>query len=514
MRGAGLHHLLLSSAERDPDGRALVRGPQSVTYAELAQGAARFAGALRGAGVQRGDRVAIAVDGGVEFPIAYYGAAMAGAIAVPLGDDARAASFVSTLAHAGAKVVVIGSRNLRLLEGSGDALRDLTAAITVGPPPKRGPELAAIDFDEALAGAAPIEDAGAAGDDLVAIQYTSGTTGEKRGVMLSHANLRANAASIVEYLALTRDDVVGMVLPFYYVYGGSVLHTHIAVGGTVAMLGSLAFPVRVAEGLAAHRCTGLCGVPSSFARLLSLEELEEHDLSSLRYLTQAGAAMSRDMAARVRKAFPAAKLYVMYGQTEASARLSYLPPERIDDKAGSVGVAIPGVALAVRDPSGARCAPNEIGEVVAQGQNVMRGYYRNEEATARAIRPEGLYTGDLGYLDEDGFLFLVGRKSEIIKSAAHRIAPMEVEEVLESLEGVEESAVVGGPHPLLGEVVVAFVVPSEGASITKEEVLRHCRKELPRFKMPSEVHLVSELPRTDNGKILRRELREQLFQRG
>jgi acyl-CoA synthetase (AMP-forming)/AMP-acid ligase II len=505
----GLHHLLLASAERDAGHPAIIRGDDVTTYGELASAAARFAGALKRLGVEHGDRVAIVYDG-PEFPIAYYGTAMAGGVAVPLGDDARATSLVSTLRHAGAKALVIGGRNLRLLEGRREEVPDLRAAITVGPSPQLDLGIETVSLSSAIEAGEVFEDGGAAGDDLVAIQYTSGTTGAKKGVMLSHANLRANAASIVEYLELTSDDVIGMVLPFYYVYGGSVLHTHMAVGGTLALLGSLAFPIRVAEGLDRHRCTGFSGVPSTFARLLSLDSLSEYDLSSIRYLTQAGAAMSVEMAGRVRKAFPKARLFVMYGQTEASARLSYLPPERIEDKAGSVGFGIPGVTLEVRNEAGELCEVGEVGEVVARGDNITRGYFENPEATARSIRPDGLHTGDLGYKDDDGFLFLVGRESEMIKSGAHRIAPLEVEEVVESVDGVVQCAAVGGPHPLLGEVVVAFVVKADDSDVTDKDILRRCREELPRFKMPSEVRFVRELPRTDNGKLLRRALREQL----
>jgi acyl-CoA synthetase (AMP-forming)/AMP-acid ligase II len=516
MTRPALHRLLLASAERDPDHTAVIRGDVRTRYGEVAWSAARFAGTLRGLGLGVGDRVAIVVDGGVEFPIAYYGTLMAGGVAVPLCDDARAHSLSGLLAHSAARVVVLGGRSLRLLEGASAQLPELRAVVTVGPAPTTEVDLGitSMTFEEALAAGDALEDAGAAGDALAAIQYTSGTTGEKKGVMLTHDNLCANTASIVEYLALTKDDVIGMVLPFYYVYGGSVLHTHLSVGGTLAMLGSLAFPIRVVEGLEQHRCTGLSGVPSSFAQLLSLGSLGDHDLSTIRYLTQAGAAMSREMAAHVRRAFPEARLYVMYGQTEASARLSYLPPERIDDKAGSVGIAIPGVELSVMGPDGEPCPPGGIGEVVARGPNITPGYYENAEATERALRPDGLHTGDLGYFDEDGFLFLVGRESEMIKSGAHRIAPAEVEEVVEALEGVVECAAVGAPYPLLGEVVVAFVVAKEPGTLESKEVLRHCREELPRFKMPTEVRFVSALPKTDNGKLLRRALRDELTARG
>ncbi|MBW2462334.1 MAG: acyl--CoA ligase [Deltaproteobacteria bacterium] len=511
-----LHRLLLDSADRLPDAPFIIRGDSIATYGDVATRARRFASVLRGWGVKKGDRVAIVLGNIAEYPVAYYGTALAGGVAVPLSDDPRSASLVSTLHHAGARVLVIGGRNLRLLNGQAHALPDLEAIVTVGPAPALpGGGFETVPFESAVACSEEWAGESASGHDPVSIQYTSGTTGAKKGVVLTHENLRTNTDSIVEYLELTNEDRVGLVLPFYYVYGGSVLHTHVAVGASLAMLGSLAFPIRVAEGLARHRCTGFSGVPSTFARLLALKNLADHDLSTIRYLTQAGAAMSKEMAARVCTAFPEARLFVMYGQTEASARLSYLPPDRIVDKAGSVGFGIPGVELKVRDPEGRECAPGETGEVVARGANITSGYFNNPDATRRFIRDDGLHTADLSYFDDDGFLFLVGRESEMIKSGAHRIAPKEIEEIIENAPGVSACAVVGRPNELLGQVPVAFIVPSpDSAPPARQDILRHCRDKLSRFKIPKEMHFVDDLPKTANGKLLRRALRDRLAAQG
>jgi acyl-CoA synthetase (AMP-forming)/AMP-acid ligase II len=344
--------------------------------------------------------------------------------------------------------------------------------------------------------------------ELGSIIYTSGTTAHPKGVMLSHRNLVANTRSIVEYLALTASDVVAMVLPFFYSYGNSVLHTHIAVGGTIAAVGTMAFPAAVLAGIKEHRCTGMPGVPSTFARLLQSSLLAKHDLSSLRYLTQAGGPMTPALTEKLRQALPHVRMFVMYGQTEATARLSYLPPDQLERKLGSVGIGIPGVTLRIMDKEGHEVPRGTVGEIVATGDNVMLGYWKNPEETARVLRPEGLRTGDLGHMDDDGYVFIVGRESDMIKSGAHRIGPKEIEDVVEKLPEVAQCAVVGVPDELLGEAIVAFCVPVEGATITPMAVLRICHEHLPRFKMPGQVRVVDVLPKTDTGKLRRNELKE------
>jgi acyl-CoA synthetase (AMP-forming)/AMP-acid ligase II len=361
-----------------------------------------------------------------------------------------------------------------------------------------------------MSAAEPLADASVGEDALAAIIYTSGTTGRPKGVMLAHRNLVANVRSIVAYLELGPRDVVGMVLPFYYVYGNSVLHTHLAAGGTIAHAGSMVFPTAVLKEMARRGCTGFSGVPATFARLLSLSSFDGHDLSALRYVTQAGAAMTPQLVTRLRERLPSVRIFVMYGQTEASARLSYLPPERLDDKLGSAGVAIPGVTLKICDAAGRELPRGELGEVVAQGDNLMLGYYRDPEATERTLRPEGLRTGDIGRMDEEGFIFLEGRESELIKSGGHRISPYEIEDALMRTPGVREAAVCGVPDELLGEAIYAFLIPNDAAEVTKKAVLDACYTALPKFKMPAQVYLVDELPRGPTGKLQRMRLREWL----
>jgi len=510
-----LHELLQASARRSPDRIAFVRGDLATSYAELLERARRFGGSLRELGVERGDRVAILLDGDADYLIAFYGALLAGAAAVPLCPDTRTAPLVNALAHSGAKVVVLDAPNLRWLEGQAQALPELRCVVqrAAGAPPAgialsdRG-AIVTREFAELLAGSHAESHAGAdvTLDDqaLAAIFYTSGTTGRPKGVRLTHRNFVANVRSVASSLELSADDRVGMVLPFFYAYGNSVLHTHLSVGATIVQAGSMVFPAAVVGELTRQRCTGLAGVPSTFAHLLALSSFGEPALDGLRTITQAGAAMPAALLRDLRARLPRARIHLMYGQTEATARLACLPPERLGDKPGSAGRAIPGVTLTIRDAEGHELPRGTVGEIVAQGPNVMAGYHRDPEASARVLRPEGLRTGDLGRMDDEGFLFLEGRESDLIKSGGHRIAPAEIEEVLSRVEHVREAAVCALPDDVLGAVVHGVVVTSR--PVTRKQLLDACHAALPQFKMPRQVHEVDALPRGPTGKLDRAQL--------
>ena len=506
-----LHGFLLDSADKAPEHLAYVQGDATTTYAELAGTASRLAWAMRRAGVERGDRVALVLDGRVEYLAAYYGILMAGGVVVPMNPDTRPRVLAHALSHCDARAVVIGGGELPHLAKALDELPGLRLVVSVGEARgdlgAHGVELA--PFDALVAGADELPDGGASGEDLASINYTSGTTGPPKGVMLAHRNLVANVRSIVRYLELDRDDRIAMVLPYYYVYGNSVLHTHLAAAGTVVNVGTMAFPARVLEGIEAHRCTGISGVPSTFARLTRFEGLERYDLDSLRYVTQAGAAMNRTLTAALRRSLPTARIFVMYGQTEASARLSYLPPEQLDRKMGSAGKAIPDVELSIADADGNPVSSGTVGEIVARGDNIMLGYLDDPEATARALRGGVLHTGDIARMDEDGYLFIVGRESDMIKSGGHRIGPHEIEEVIAAIDGVAECAVVGVTDDLLGQAIAVFIVQRSGAALDERQVKKACFADLPRYKMPTHVQFIDALPRSDRGKLLRSALRER-----
>jgi len=478
---------------------AIDDGERQVSYGEFMAEAQGVADMLRPHGLQRGDRVAIVLPNRIEAAVVCYGIWLAGGVAVPLNAQARTRDFVPWVEHCGARFMVHER-----------AHRD--AELTIA-------ELSTAALSIALEDGQPIcspahssggtwrdTDLTAQAKDLALILYTSGTTGAPKGVMLSHANLLANAESVVAYLGLGPNDSVLSVLPFYYAYGASVLHTHLICGARIHLAKDLIFPNLIVEAIAAHRVTGFSGVSSTFALLLDHVELDNYDLSSLRYLTQAGGPMTPTLTRRLRTALPCPQLFVMYGQTEATSRLTWLPPERLDEKLGSVGIPVNGVDLKIVREDGSTTATGETGDVWVSGANVMMGYWNNVEATRAALQDGWLRTGDMGHLDADGYLFLAGRRNDMIKTGGHRVHPNDIEEVIAELPGVIEAAVVGVDDEVMGQVIKAFVVVETPTERGGERIKAHCRARLPPYKIPKHIEFVATLPRTASGKVRRAQL--------
>jgi acyl-CoA synthetase (AMP-forming)/AMP-acid ligase II len=342
-------------------------------------------------------------------------------------------------------------------------------------------------------------------DQAALVLFTSGSSGRPNGVIQTFRNVDANSRSIVEYLGLGPDDRALLALPLSYCYGRSVLQTHLLAGGSIVLDSRMAFPRTVLETMAAEGCTGFAGVPLTFEVIRRQVDVSSIAFPRLRYLTQAGGAMATDTIDWVRDAFAPARLYVMYGQTEATARLSYLPPDAAATHRGSIGIPIPGVELRVVDEGGRDLPPGEVGEIVARGANVTPGYFDDPEGTAAILREGWLLTGDLAEQDADGFLYHRGRAKDILKVGGHRVSPIEIEHVLASHPDVAEAVVVGVPDQLLGEVPLALVVPRTAAGVDEQDLLRHCRERLPANRTPARVKLVASLPRNESGKLLRRE---------
>jgi acyl-CoA synthetase (AMP-forming)/AMP-acid ligase II len=492
----GLLHRIAAIASDTPQRIAIVEDARRLSYAELWARIQAFASELARLGIQSGERVAIALPNSIEAAVACYGAWMVGAVVVPLNVQARTRDFSHWLAHSGARHVLYERGHADVVQ----ALAGLTPA-----PASIVVEGQQFHFDAHPDGRATAETSDVPAGTAV-ILYTSGTTGEPKGVMLSHANLLANAQAVVAYLGLGPEDRVLSVLPFYYAYGASVLHTHLISGACVVLAPNLLFPHLVVEKIESERITGFSGVPSTYALLLERVALANYDLSSLRYLTQAGGAMSTAMASRLRAALPAPALFLMYGQTEATSRISWLPPERFDDKPGSVGIAVQGAELKIVQDDGTPAPAQVTGEVWVRGSGIMLGYHRNPETTARVLQGGWLRTGDLGHLDEEGFLFLLGRRSDMIKTGAHRVHPGDIEEVIAEMAGISEVAVVGIDDEILGQVIKAFIVASEIPPRAEDRVKAHCRARLAPYKIPRHIAFVDALPRTASGKVKRVQL--------
>ena len=512
-----VHRLLADAASHAPDAVALIEPHRKTTYGQLDQLADRCAALLQGAGVRRGDRVLVALENCAELVAMYFGTMKAGAVAVPLPVGPKSDRLARVVRDCEPTVAVVDAAAGREI-GATHPLGAVPVVFVLDGPTGAGSPSAAVPATaqvRSLAQAldmcpeqpAPVR---SIDSDLAAIIYTSGSTGEPRGVMLTHRNIVSNTRSIVEYLALTARDSVMCVLPFYYVYGLSLLHTHVAVGGTVVIDNRFAFPNVVLRAMQEHAVTGLAGVPSTFALLLHRSALGDIELPSLRYVTQAGGNMPTARIVEWRERGPAVPLYVMYGATEASARLTYLDPARLTDKPGSIGKPIPNVEIVILTDDGRSAAPYEIGELIARGSNISRGYWNDPKETEEKFGPLGYRTGDLGYADNEGFLFLVGRRHDMLKVGAHRVGAKEIEDIVHEFPGVIEATVVGAPHDLLGEVPVAFVALREGSDAQIEALKAFCRSRLPAHKLPAQFIIVKELPKLGGvGKIDRARLREQ-----
>jgi len=343
-------------------------------------------------------------------------------------------------------------------------------------------------------------------EDCAEIIFTSGSTGKPKGVMISHKNLIANTNSILAYLNLNQNDRMLVVLPFFYCYGLSLLHTHLRVGASIVLNNSFIFLGKVISNLLDYECTGFAGVPSHFQILLrKSESFKKTAFPALKYVTQAGGGLSVALIDEFRESFPDVKFYVMYGQTEATARLSFLPPELIEVKKGSIGKGIPGVELKVVNSHGKPVEPGETGEIVAHGENIMLGYYADDLETENTVKSGWLYTGDIGTIDEDNYIYLTARKKDIIKVGGKRISPKEIETVILQLPEIVDCVVEGILDDLLGEAIKATVVINKNStsSLDEQSIKQHCSIHLSTYKIPQVIEFRDQIPLSASGKKLK-----------
>ena len=516
--------LLVKTAAVFEEKTAAIHLERSITYGELYRSSAALAERLKQLGLPSGSRAAILFENSIDYVICYFASFLAGLVAVPLDTSLAPENLNYILSDCGASVFMVQSKYRRQLDtilGRNLSLSlivsDRIVPVTDSFPPVETiggivEEASAIpSLTRAAASVAPADQAP---HELAAIFYTSGSTGEPKGVMLSHRNLVSNTLATVQYLGLTRDDSVLVILPFYYIYGNSLLLTHVATGGYVVIDNRFMYPEVVLDSLEESKATGFAGVPSTFMIALNKSTIAKRKLADLKYITQAGGAMAPEVTRRLMEACPNQKLWVMYGQTEASPRVTYLPPERLNEKLGSIGIEVPGVEVRILDESGREVAVGETGEIVVGGPNVMLGYWNQPEATAEVLRDGWLITGDLARKDNDGYIYVVGRKREIIKSAGHRISAKEIEERILEYEVVAEAAVFGVPDDILGETIHAVVVLRPGEQCDEKQIQGFCQKHLAVFKIPRAVHFVNSLPKSQSGKINKLQLKEQVLREG
>jgi acyl-CoA synthetase (AMP-forming)/AMP-acid ligase II len=418
----------------------------------------------------------------------YLAILKSGNICIPVNPTLEKGNLNKIIELAESKLAFISQRNLRKFEDFSFTILNELLARPATSSVSNFPEMDKADFNE---------------DRTAKIIFTSGSTGEQKGVMISHKNIIANTKSIVEYLGLSRKDIVQVVLPFHYCYGLSLLHTHLRVGGSVVLNNSFMFLGTIINDLKKYKCTGFAGVPSHFQILLrKSKDFKNTHFPDLQYVTQAGGKLHTSFIKEFISAFPKIDFYVMYGQTEATARLSYLPPKNLKNRIGSIGKGIPEVTLKVVDKEGNPVKVGETGEIIAKGDNIMQGYFKDKKATNEVIKNDWLYTGDLATIDNDGFIYIKSREKEILKVRGIRISPKEIEEVIVSFPNVIDCTIQAISDDITGEAIKAIVYVNAGDldKMDKYKIQQFCAKHLSQHKIPQEIEFNTKLIFNASGK--------------
>jgi len=507
---------LEESARRFPHKEALVADGECATYARLDADANRLARGLRSRGVARGDRVVLFLHNSLQAAVAIFATLKAGAILSVVNPSTKADKLAYLLDKYQATALVTQQR---LWEVAQEALRrSQSVAFSILADDAHECTADALPWAQALAEEGREPPGGAGLDiDLAMIVTTSGSTGLPKGVMMTHQNIDAAAASITSYLENGPQDRIVSVLPLAFDYGLYQLIMSVRLGATLILEPSFAYPGQVLQILREERATGFPIVPTMAAVLLQMRSLAPGMFPHLRYITSTAAALPPAHIERLQGLFPGTRLYSMYGLTECK-RCTYLPPEELSRRPGSVGIAIPGTEAFVVDDEGRPVPSGVVGELVIRGAHVFKGYWNDPQETEHMLKPgpypweKVLYTGDLFRADEDGYLYFVGRRDDIIKTAGEKVSPKEVENVLYAIPGVREAAVVGVAHPILGMALKAILVAEPGV-LSEREVIAHCAARLESFMVPSSVEFRSSLPQTATGKIRRSTLQAEALQR-
>lgn len=472
----------------------LITPKSEYTYRDLKSAVLSMTETLQSFGIKPGERVGILGSNSLFWTSSYVAAMKLGAIAVPFATKLPPHELADQIKHTGCRVLCAEKRLLQKYHPAFPAdLQSFDENVLTQPPQLQWTESPA-DFDE---------------NQDAAWMLTSGTTAQPRVTRITHANIQSNTDSIIQYLGLTRSDRIMSILPFYYCFGTSLLHTHLRVGGSLVLGDSIGFPEKVLDIMEQKSCTGFAGVPTTFQMYLRNSTFPQRELPALRQIQQAGGKLSPILIEELTQCRPQTKIFIMYGQTEATARLSYLPPELLQTKLGSIGRGIPGVTLSVLNEAGEAVKPNEVGEIIARGRNISPGYFNEPKVNAEKFVDGALYTGDMATVDEDGFIYIVDRKSDFIKSYGNRVSSQEVEACIMEIKDVVAAATVGVPDPVRGEAIRAFVVLRAKATVTENDIIAHCMQHLARYMVPRDVIFIQSLPTNQHGKVIKSELRKE-----
>jgi acyl-CoA ligase (AMP-forming) (exosortase A-associated) len=503
------------AAERDPEAAALRAGSQTLAYGALDRLIDAVASGLMGLGLPRGGRVGVFLDKRFETVGACFGAARAGGAFVPVNPILKAPQVAYILADCNVRVLITSASRLRSLQEHLAGCPDLADVVLVDDAAVEGGR-PAVHAWSAFVAASPRAGHRVIDTDLTAILYTSGSTGKPKGVVLSHRNMVAGAKSVASYLENHPGDNLVAALPLSFDAGFSQLTTAFHAGARVTLVNYL-LPRDVLDAVVREQVTGITAVPPLYVQLAQLEwpsTVTEH----LRYFANTGGRMPRATLDVLRRKLPRTRPFLMYGLTEAF-RSTYLPPEEVDRRPDSIGKAIPNAEILVLREDGSRCGPNEPGELVHRGALVGMGYWNDPEKTAERYRhlpareaglvlPEvAVFSGDTVRMDEEGFLYFIGRRDEMIKTSGYRVSPTEVEELVYATRRVGECAAFGVPHATLGQAIVLVVTEDAGRAVDPAALVQDLRDRLPAYMVPAKIDVrPGPLPRNPNGKIDRKHL--------
>ncbi len=510
-----IQHFLEFSAEKFPENIAVIHGNNRINFALLDKHVNSMANFLIKNNIEKRDRVGLLFKNSIEYIIAYFAILKAGGIAVPLNSEYSIKSLTYIINDCSIKGLICQKTNYKIIKNIASDIPNtkwilFDEIIENYKIPKVLNTINMKDILESESDGHP--ERRSIDCDITSIFYTSGSTGKPKGVTLSHLNWVTNTKSIMTYLKLTHNDRVLVILPFHYCYGKSLLHTHFMVGGSVVLENRFAYPNVVLDTMKKEKVTGFSGVPSTFYILLSHSTFAKQKFPHLRYITQAGGAMAPSTIKKLIDIFPDKKIFIMYGATEASARLSYLDPNVLDKKIGSIGKAIPNVELSIVKDNGKEADILETGEIIARGTNIMSGYWNDPQETNRVLKKNGYHTGDLAKMDKDGYIYIIGRKKDMVKVGGNRFSTKEVEEILIQHPRIVEIAVIGIQDSILGETTTAFIVTKPDIHIDEQDIRLFCSGKMPQYMWPKNYIFISKLPKNSAGKVMKEILRENIQQ--
>lgn len=513
-----LGEALLNSARKNPGKTAIIAKGESYSYAQLKENAENMACHLIDSGIEKGDRVAIYLDNSWEAIVSIYAVTLAGAVFLVINPQTKSDKLKYILNDSGAKILITAalykkeflpaledSRNIQEVIISGDFKQEETTSL-----------FQVINFGNAIAkNETEFVSPQVIPNDLAALIYTSGSTGFPKGVMMTHQSMVFASWSLIQYLRLTENERIVLLLPLAFDYGLYQLLMAITIGGTLIVEQNFIFLASIFENIEKYKPTVFPGVPTIYAMMIEANKKNKISFDCIEKITSTAADLPAEFMPDLQKIFPNALIYKMYGLTECK-RVCYLEPELINSKPASVGKAIPGTEVFLLSPDGDPVPVGEPGILHIRGPHVMLGYWKNDELSEAMLKPGKLpgerilCSNDWFKKDDDGDLYFLGRNDDIIKTRGEKVSPIEVENIIYSIEGVKEVVVFGIPDKVMGESIVAYVTTNGTAEVNEKIIQRKCMSQLEPFMVPSKIFLIAEMPKSTNGKIDKKELKKNL----